>query len=381
MKAKESTTPASNREENARPRSSTASILLVSAFAGSLLYFAHAVFIPIALALLFALLLSAPVEALNRKGLPRSASALLILMIFLVVIGEGVNLLWVPSQTWLAAAPRTAQTIQRKIGPAARIVQRIDALTRRADHLTDDKTSPAQPPAASSAAPEGASGLLVRTQGALIAGITVIVLTLFMLAAGPPVLARMSATFASNLHYSGMLQVIEAVRSEVGRYYATMALINIGLALATFAAMLALGMPNPVLWGVMAGVLNFIPYVGSAMTFVILTVIAFVSFDGVGRVLAVSGSYLALATLEGQVVQPLLVGQRLDLNPIIVFLALWFGGWFWGIPGIVLAIPSLVALKVAAEHHAHGALLVEFLSPSKVKRFKPRKPRTDQTAS
>lgn len=380
MKAKELTVPAHNRE-HARPRSTTASILLVSAFAGSLLYFAHAVFIPIALALLFALLLSAPVEALNRQGLPRSVSALLILMIFLAVIGTAVNLLWGPSQAWLAAAPRTSQTIQRKIGPAARIMQRIDALTRGADHLTDEKNLPAPPSAAPSAAPEGGSGFIVRTQGALVAGVTIVVLTLFLLAAGPPVLARMSATFATNLHYSRVLQVIEAIRSEVGRYYATIALINLGLALATLAAMSALGMPNPVLWGVVAGVLNFIPYVGSATTFVILTVVAFVSFDGVGRVLAVAGSYLALATLEGQVVQPLLVGQRLELNPIIVFLALWFGGWFWGIPGIVLAIPSLVALKVAAEHHEHGALLVEFLSPSKAKRFKPRKVHSDPRPS
>ena len=90
------------------------------------------------------------------------------------------------------------------------------------------------------------------------------------------------------------------------------------------------------------------------------------------RVLAITGSYLALATIQGQVVQPLFVGERLKLSPIIVFLALWFGGWFWGIPGIVLAIPSLVALKVAAEYSQHGAPLVEFLSLSTGKRLRPR---------
>ena len=375
MKAKDSNAAKESQAELPRPRSSTASILLVAGLTGTLLYFAHAVFIPIALALLFALLLSAPVEALNHKGVPRSVSALLILTLLLVVIGAAVDLLWAPSQAWLAAAPRTSQTIQRKIGPAARIVQRIDALTARADHLADGKNPTVQPPAAPSAPAEGSSGLLLRTQKALIAGLTVLVLTLFLLAAGPPVLARMSATFASNLHYTRVLQIIEAVRTEVGRYYATIALINLGLGLATFATMFALGMPNPLLWGVLAGVLNFIPYVGSATTFLILTVVAFVSFDGLGRVLAVSGSYLTLATLEGQVVQPLLVGQRLELNPIIVFLALWFAGWLWGISGIVLAIPTLVALKVAAEHHDNGALVVEFLSPSKAKRFKPRSAR------
>ena len=87
------------------------------------------------------------------------------------------------------------------------------------------------------------------------------------------------------------------------------------------------------------------------------------------RQLAVGATYLGIATIEGQIVQPLLVGHRLDLSPIIVFLALWFGGWFWGIAGVVLAVPSLVALKVVAEHSKQGTPLVAFLSPSMAKRF------------
>jgi predicted PurR-regulated permease PerM len=354
-----------------RPRSPGSLIVLVSGLAGTLLFFAHAAFIPIALAILFALLLSGPVEALNRRGLPRTVSALLILIIFLTIVTTTVDLLWTPAQSWLAAAPRTSQIIQRKIGPAAKIMQRIGALSDRAGHLTDGGNGSAagQKPAV---APVESAGFLVATREALIAAMTVIILTLFLLAAGPSVLARMSAAFAKDTKATHVLQVIEAVRAEVGRYYATITLINLGLGLATFGSMMALGMPNPVLWGVIAGVLNFIPYVGSATTFVILAIVALVSFEGIGRVLAVTGSYLALATLEGQVVQPLLVGQRLELNPIIVFLALWFAGWFWGISGIILAIPSLVALKVVAEHSQHGTPLLEFLSPSKVKRFNPR---------
>lgn len=132
--------------------------------------------------------------------------------------------------------------------------------------------------------------------------------------------------------------------------------------------------------GALAGVLNFIPYVGSATTLLILTVVAFVSFDGVGRVAAVAATYLGLATIEGQIVQPLFVGHRLDLSPVIIFLALWFGEWFWGIAGIVMAVPGLVAAKVVAEHNEHGLPLLEFLSPNFAKRFKPRFARTDRSA-
>jgi len=137
----------------------------------------------------------------------------------------------------------------------------------------------------------------------------------------------------------------------------------VGLGFATAFAMMWCGMPSPFLWGTMAAILNFIPYVGSTTTLIVLTVVAIVSFDGLGRVFAVAGSYLAIATIEGQFVQPLLVGRRLELNPLLVFLALWFGGFFWGIAGVILATPTLVALKVVAENADGGRPLLNFLSP------------------
>jgi len=163
------------------------------------------------------------------------------------------------------------------------------------------------------------------------------------------------------------LKVIEAIRSELGRYYGTIALINLAFGVATGVTMMLLGVPNAFLWGTVAAVLNFIPYVGSAITLVILLVVALVSFDSVARIAAVVASFLALATVEGQVVQPLLVGKRLEINPLLVFLAVWFGGWMWGIAGITIAVPSLLALKVAAEHSRRGQPLVAFLSPGRSK--------------
>jgi predicted PurR-regulated permease PerM len=350
-------------------------VLLTAGAAGVLLYFAHAVFIPIALATLFFLLLSAPVESLFRRGVPRAVSAVLILLAFLAVLAAGAHGLWAPAQKWRAEAPRTASLIQHKIAPAAKMVQRIETVTDRAGTLTGNVAPNVAGAAAPlpASAPSEAQGVMFATRAALVGALTVLILTLFLLSAGPPVIARMCATFADETHAAQILLVYNAVRSEVARYYATIFMINLGLGVATAACMWALGMPNPVLWGAVAGVLNFIPYVGSAATFFILGIVAFVSFEDIGRILAVPGSYLLLATVEGQVVQPLFVGRRLELNSIIVFLALWFGGWFWGIPGIILAIPSLVALKVAAEHHRHGKSLVEFLGPGSIKRLVPRR--------
>ena len=103
-------------------------------------------------------------------------------------------------------------------------------------------------------------------------------------------------------------------------------------------------MPTPYLWGAMAAILNYIPYAGALSTLTVVTLVAIVSFQTLGPVLGVAGSYVALATIEGQIFQPLLVGRRMEVNPLLIFLALWFGGLFWGIAGIILATPALVAL-------------------------------------
>jgi predicted PurR-regulated permease PerM len=208
--------------------------------------------------------------------------------------------------------------------------------------------------------------LFDATRGAVLSVVTVIILTLFLLAGGPPMLARMASAFFSDLKSAHIIIVIEHVRGEVGRFYATSALINVGLGLATAFVMMWCGMPNPFLWGTLAAVLNFIPYAGPTLTLLVLTVVALVSFDNLTRVLAVAGGYVVLAAVEGQFIQPLLVGRRLQLNPMLVFLALWFGGMFWGVAGIVLATPALVALKVIAAHARGGAPLLDFLSPHSV---------------
>jgi predicted PurR-regulated permease PerM len=281
-----------------------------------------------------------------------------------------VNFMSEPAQKWFAAAPHTVRLIERKIRPFEQFMARIGELRNAAGNLGAGP-QPGQAAAAPAPAPapapqeSGPAMLLDGARSAVLSCVTTVILTLFLLAGGPPMLARMTAAFASELKSAHFLSMIEKVRSEVGRFYATTALINIGLGLVTGFAMMLCGMPNPFLWGTMAAILNFIPYAGATTTLIVLTIVAFISFDGVGHAIAVAGSYLAIATIEGQFVQPLLVGRRLQLNPMLVFLGLWFGGCFWGIAGIILATPALAALKVVATNAAGGQQLLDFLSPHK----------------
>ena len=344
----------------------TASKLLVLMAIGVLLYVGHFAFIPIALALLFALILSGPVEALYRLHFPRSLSATIILIVVLGLLAGVVDLMWAPAQHWFAAAPQTMKVIRRRVSPAMKFISHVEELRSSAGNIGAPAQSSAAP-AAASAAGDNESGpvlILDATREAMISVLTFVIVTLFLLAGGPPMLARMTAAFVDDLNAGHVLAIIEKVRGEVGRFYVTTALINIGLGLATAGVMMLCGMPTPFLWGVIAAALNFIPYAGSTVTLILLTLVAFVTFDGIGHVLAVAGSYLLLAMLEGQIVQPLFVGRRLKINPLLIFLALWFGGLFWGIAGVVLATPALLTLKVVAEHAISGKSVMEFLGPN-----------------
>src|SRR5450755_3417320 len=176
-------------------RSSLAVRSLSALAIGALLYFAHAAFIPIALAVLFSLLLTAPVEALHRRGLPRSASAIVVLVVLASLVGGPVNLLWTPAQSWWAAAPQTLKLIENRSRPVAGLMNRIEILSSRAGEI-----GVVQPPSAASlggsvmqgdvgASPPHADmavEILNQTRAALISIVTVTFLLLFLLAGGPP---------------------------------------------------------------------------------------------------------------------------------------------------------------------------------------------------
>jgi len=342
----------------------TATKVLALGAVGLLLYVAHAAFIPIALALLFALILSGPVEALHRFRVPRSLSAAVILIVVLASMAGVGDLMWEPAQQWFKSAPQTVRVIKRKLAPAAKFIGNIEALRENASVIGAMTQASAGPVAATVAADKSPALLWAATREALVSTLTFVIITLFLLAGGPPMLARMTAAFVDDLNSAHVLDIIEKVRREVGRFYVMTAVINVGLGCATAGAMMLCGMPTPYLWGILAAVLNFIPYAGSTTTLIVLTLVAFVTFDGIGQVLAVAGSYVALAALEGQLIQPLFVGRGLSVNPLLIFLALWFGGLFWGIAGVILATPALVALKVVAENAIRGKAVLEFLGPN-----------------
>jgi predicted PurR-regulated permease PerM len=318
--------------------------------------------IPLLLALLLALILSGVVEGLKRWHVPRALAALALLLLIAGAAVGTLDALWSPAQRWIASAPHALRTVEYRLRPAQSVVRQIDAITRRARALagapSDTATQPA--PAVATVSAVDAVAAMGSLAGEIALGMA---LALLLLAAGPPALARMAAAAAPGWRTSDVLRLIDAVRLEVGRYYCTLALINAGFGLVVGVMTWMFGLPNPLLWGVLAGVLNFIPYLGCATTLAILTLVSFVTFDNASHTLLVAASFLVAAGIEGHIIEPIFFGRRFDLNPIVILVALWVGGWMWGISGVVFTMPVLVATKAAAAHARRGGAWLRCLGP------------------
>lgn len=315
--------------------------------------------IPLGLAVLVACVLSGAVEGLRRWRVPRALSAMLLLVLLSLGLAATIDLIASPAQAWLQKSPQVLRTIEQKARPAQSIVRRLDYIARRATALASavggGTSAPASPAPAAPAASLTAIDIFAATGSAAVALVTVLAFAFLLLAGGPSALARLTCALGARVHSTHALEIIDTIRREVSRYYGTLLLINLAFAAVTAGVLWLLGLPNPALWGVLAGLLNFIPYLGPAVCVTVLTLVGLVTFAGVAHVLLVAAAYLVLATVEGHLIEPLFLGRRLHLNPVVVLLGVWSGGWLWGVAGVVLALPVLLALKIATRMTAGTA--------------------------
>jgi len=316
-------------------------VLIAAVLCVGALKLAQSAIVPVLFAVFVALLLSPAVDGLRRRHVPRILAAMLVMTALLAIVGVCLSVTWEPARDWLDAAPATFRKLEAKVRPVTRFISKVESVSTQAERMTE-------PAAARGNAPTPVAleskGFVQSTQEWVLAIVSMVFLTFFLLAAD---LGKPGRTGAEEAPSGRAVLVYERVRADLARYFSAVTLSNLTLGVGTAMTMFMLEMPSPVLWGVVAFTLNFIPYAGSATTLVLLTVVALVSFDGATKALTVAGTYLLLTTLEGQVLQPVLVGRRLDVSPPAVLLGLWFGGWMWGVAGVALAMPLLVSVKAA----------------------------------
>jgi predicted PurR-regulated permease PerM len=194
--------------------------------------------------------------------------------------------------------------------------------------------------------------------------IVVMVLLYFLLASGDLFLRKLIKVLPTFKDKKRAVEIAREMERNISTYLFTVTLINVGVGVAVGVGVGLLGMPNPVLWGVLAFVLTYIPYLGAIVGIGILGLAALLVFDDVGQALAVPAVYMVVSFLEGNFVTPLVLGRRLTLNPVVIFVGLLFWFFLWGIPGALLAVPILAVFKIVCDHVDTLAPIGEFFGPA-----------------
>jgi predicted PurR-regulated permease PerM len=186
------------------------------------------------------------------------------------------------------------------------------------------------------------------------------------MASGNMFYEKIIQSFARMSEKKRALRLVYDVEREISRYLLTVALINGGLGVAIGLGMWAIGMPNPLVWGVAAALLNFLPYVGALMTILLVAIISIISFDSLSYALVAPAFVILCNVIEGQIVTPLIVGRRLEINAVAIFIAVAFWSWLWGFVGALIAVPLLVIIKVFCDHFDSWRHVGNFLSAQQV---------------
>lgn len=325
-----------------------------------LFYFAQGFLLPVILALLMALALSPVVRALRRWWMPASLSALLVVSTLSLCAGGIVWSLSAPVSELIRNAPRIGLEVRYKFATLMQPVEAVQKATRSIEEAARTDADPnvqevviRQPHLLSWAAdglPKIAAGLGLM-----------LVLLFFLLASGDLFYEKLVRTMPTLTDKKRWLRIVYDVERDVSRYLFTMSTINFGLGICVGLGLYLAGMPNPLVWAVAAALLNFIPYLGSLAGVAMVAAVSVVSFPTLGEAIVPPLVYAVITAVEGQLITPMLLGRRLQMNAVVVFLAIAFWGWLWGAVGMLIAVPVLILVKTFAHHAEHLNGLREFL--------------------
>jgi predicted PurR-regulated permease PerM len=323
------------------------------------IYFMRSVLLPLVLALLLSYLLRPIVRGLAELKIPLAVGAAVILIALLALVGSGISALTAPTVAWLQKAPAGLTELQHKLLPVKKSVAQVTQATGEIEKLA---TTNAEAKAVEVKRHPITETFVTRTPEFIASAVLSLILLYFLLVYDQVFIAKLVKLLPTFADKKTAVAIVHDIESQVSRYLFTITAINACLGLAVGTAVGLLGLRNPVMWGVMVALLNFVPYLGALTGIICMTIGATLSFDNLGYALIFPAVYLAFGTLEGSFITPWIMGRSLTLNPVIILLSLTFWGWMWGIVGIILAVPILAAFKILCAHIKPMEPLAEFLS-------------------
>jgi predicted PurR-regulated permease PerM len=327
------------------------------------LYFARAFFVPIVFAVLLNFLLSPVIRRLTLVRIRPPLGAAIVVVVLLAAVGGGVYALAGPAQSVAASAPASLAKANGKLRTLilARVQKATSQVEQAAGTLGDSVGERPRRQIDVNTAPSIGSRILGTTQVIVAAALEITFLLYFLLAGGDLFVQKFVKVLPAIGDKRKAVDIARAIESAVSAYLTVALLVNFGEGIVVTLLLWALGMPSPALWGALVMLAEFIPYLGALAAVVLLGLAGLTTFDNVWHALLVPAAFLLVNLVQANLVSPSLLGRRLTLNPVAIFVGLAFFFWIWGVAGAFLAVPLLAALKIFCDHIESLGGLGEFL--------------------
>jgi predicted PurR-regulated permease PerM len=314
------------------------------------------------LAVVLMFLLTPIVRTLKRVRVPEALGSAIVIAGMLTLAGFLAFELSGPLTEWLEKAPEIGAKLQEKAQPLKKYFAKVSNTSEQVEKLTT--TAVATKDAPRQVELKKASlldNVLSGTSKLVFSLLVVVVLLYFLLASGDLFLSKLVHVLPTLSDKKKAVQIAREIEGNISKYLSTIAMINAAIGVFSGLLFWGFGLPNPVLWGAIAGLLNFIPTVGAVSMAILIALVSIASFPSLTHALLVPIAFLALTITMGTFVSPHIMGRRLTLNPVVIFLGLSFFGWIWGLPGALLAVPMLAMFKIFCDHIEPLASISEFL--------------------
>jgi predicted PurR-regulated permease PerM len=309
------------------------------------LYAAKAFFLPVVTAFVVGTMLSPAAGWLERHRIPRAVSAVLIV----AAVGAGVafivGLISSPLMEWRTRLPELGSLLKDKLHVFDRplaLWQELQSMLGGSDSLSG---AAFQMPKLDWVQPT--LEFLSPTFTEFLLFLATLVL---FIASWRDLRRALIMTFADRASRLRTLRILNEIEQRLGGYLMTVTMINLGVGAATGLICAVTGMPNPAGLGALAATLNFFPIIGPVAMFAILVVVGVIAFSTLGAGLIAAAAFVGLTFLEGHFITPTIIGRRLELNALAVFMALAFWTWLWGPMGGFLSSPLLIVALILKEH-------------------------------
>ena len=323
--------------------------LAILAILGAL-YLASSLLLPLILASLLALLLTPLVGWLETLHISRPAGAAIIVLGLGGSVVVGGYFVATQASGWVEQVPGAVNALQREIAPIRRQVESVSDAAEKVGAIAQNSDSDHDPARlVQTKGTDLRDDFLAQIQRFLLGAVVLFFLLYFLLAGSGRLRHNVVLALPDATSERRVFVIMRRMSREISRYLLSISVINTALGGVIAGLSWYFGLPNPVLWGAMAGLLNFVPYIGPTVGIVVMTAVSVTTLDG-PQALAMPALFALTTSLEGQLITPTILGRSLALNPIFIFVALIFWGWLWGVIGALLAVPIMVSTKIICDN-------------------------------